>query len=608
MSSKTHTSVDTASGGSIGRPPLVPLIDPADFQRVERVIAFARVVLAMAAIVTIRLDPTEPSQYGAVTLSLLFGYTAIGSLLLILLLRLKSLPYSLPLIVQAVDVCFAALLTLFSQGPNSPLFVFLLYPLLAAGYRWGFREVMATAIVVGSLMAAELLLIPSTNPLSIGLSQGQGQFGLNTFIFRVTYVVMAGAVVGYLAENERRRRFETSAISQILAQARLSGQLSDTLNLVLVSLLRTFGAKRVLFVVQEKRAAAPVLLWKTEAAPDHTLLTTTEELREERRGDYLFEAPGVAWHAVRRSLLRKERFNVVAVNDLGRRVRSGDLTIPPGFLEAHRCRRLVGVSIEFGDEWTGRLLLLDPAIGVRREQNAQFALRIAHQVGPAVYGHYVLDRLRTRAQAVERGRIARELHDGITQSLLGLEMEMAVLRRRALTEAPKLDDDLARIHGILRNEIISLRELMEGLRVGDVETGDIVGDLAEMVERFRRYTGIVAQFVSDRPAVVLPLQTRREVARIVHEGLVNVRKHSGARRVLIRAGFDNGSWKLSIEDDGRGFPFAGRHTHAELDARRQGPRMIGERVRRIGGEMSVVSRPGSGARVEVAIPLEAQAS
>jgi two-component system nitrate/nitrite sensor histidine kinase NarX len=233
---------------------------------------------------------------------------------------------------------------------------------------------------------------------------------------------------------------------------------------------------------------------------------------------------------------------------------------------------------------------------------------MAHQVAPALYGHYVLDRLRTRAQAVERGRIARELHDGITQSLLGLEMQMAVLRRRALTEAPQLDEDLARIHGILRNEIVSLRELMEGLRVGDAETGDIVGDLTEMVERFRRYTGILAQFVSDGSGFSVPTTTRREIARIVHEALVNVRKHSGARRVLVRVGADNGNWKLSIEDDGRGFPFAGRQSQSELDARRLGPRTIGERVRRIGGEMTIVSRPGSGARVEVEIPVQPEAS
>src|SRR5439155_15978025 len=190
------------------------------------------------------------------------------------------------------DVFFAALLTLFSPGPTSPLFVFLLYPLLAAGYRWGFREVIITATTVDVLLAAQVILINSAMPVSIGIVQGQ--FALNNFVFRSTYVVMAGIVVGYLAENERRRRFEASAISLILAQARLSGQLSETLNLLLVSLLRTFDAKCVLLVVQEKRAAAPAFLWRAKPGPNHTFVTGSEELGDEQRGDYLFDAPGAA--------------------------------------------------------------------------------------------------------------------------------------------------------------------------------------------------------------------------------------------------------------------------------------------------------------------------
>jgi two-component system nitrate/nitrite sensor histidine kinase NarX len=216
-------------------------------------------------------------------------------------------------------------------------------------------------------------------------------------------------------------------------------------------------------------------------------------------------------------------------------------------------------------------------------------------------------RLRTHAETLERGRIARELHDGVTQSLLGLEMELVVLHRRAAAQAPELADDLARVHRIVRNEVITVRELMEGIRVGDVESGDLLHHLSELVDRFGRYTGIAARFVSNGGGGggTLTPHVRRQVARIVHEALVNVRKHSGANRVLVRADVDRASWKVSIEDDGRGFPFAGRRSQDELDAIRQGPRTIGERVRIVGGTMVVESKPGSGSRVEVSVPLKA---
>jgi signal transduction histidine kinase len=86
---------------------------------------------------------------------------------------------------------------------------------------------------------------------------------------------------------------------------------------------------------------------------------------------------------------------------------------------------------------------------------------------------------------------------------------------------------------------------------------------------------------------------------------VNIRKHADADRVVVRADLNGPSWKLSIEDDGRGFPFAGRLAQPELDQSRQGPRTIGERIRLIGGSLIVESRPGFGACLELTIPLKA---
>jgi two-component system nitrate/nitrite sensor histidine kinase NarX len=318
----------------------------------------------------------------------------------------------------------------------------------------------------------------------------------------------------------------------------------------------------------------------------------------------MFETPGVAWHASARLLPgRKRRFDVVALDDLGRRLPPSKLVMPKGFLAAHPCTRLLGTSLQLSDEWTGRLFVLRPGMGVHREQSARFALNLAHRIAPAVYDHYLVRRLRTRAQSLERGRIARELHDGVTQSLLGLEMEVVVMRRRAAAEAPRFVDDLARVHRIVRDEVVTVRELMEGIRVGDVESGELLHHLGEVVDRFSRHTGIVARFASDGQTAALTPYVRRHVAGILHEALVNVRKHSGADHVMVRTDLDGARWRLSIEDDGRGFTFAGRRSQEELEALRQGPRTIGERVRLIGGAMTVESRPGFGARIEVEVPL-----
>jgi signal transduction histidine kinase len=126
--------------------------------------------------------------------------------------------------------------------------------------------------------------------------------------------------------------------------------------------------------------------------------------------------------------------------------------------------------------------------------------------------------------------------------------------------------------------------------------------LVTMVDRFQRDTGISARFVSTLQDISLPPRVCNQLARIVQEGLVNARKHSGAQKVLVQLGQQDGKLKLAIDDDGRGFDFTGRLALAELDAIRKGPLVIKERVRAIGGELVVESVPGKGSRVEVSVP------
>jgi two-component system nitrate/nitrite sensor histidine kinase NarX len=135
-----------------------------------------------------------------------------------------------------------------------------------------------------------------------------------------------------------------------------------------------------------------------------------------------------------------------------------------------------------------------------------------------------------------------------------------------------------------------------------VDPEHVLDHLADLVARFQRDTGINAHFVSETDELALPPGACEQVVRIVQEALANVRKHSGARNVLVRVSAPSGFWKFEVDDDGRGFEFTGRYSHAELDSRRKGPVMIKERVRAIGAQLAVESDPGHGARVEVRLP------
>jgi len=210
--------------------------------------------------------------------------------------------------------------------------------------------------------------------------------------------------------------------------------------------------------------------------------------------------------------------------------------------------------------------------------------------------------LRLRAGAVERARFARELHDGAIQSLIAVEMQVDVLRRQAVSKPDVVVDELARIQGLLREEVLKLRELMQALKTLDVDGRRLPRLVRDTVERFQRETGISARFVSDVDELDLPQPVCRELARIVQEALVNVRKHSQAKNVVVSFGKDHGALRVEIQDNGRGFPFSGKLSQEELETQGKGPLVIRERVRVIEGQLTIESTPGQGARLEITVP------
>jgi len=186
-------------------------------------------------------------------------------------------------------------------------------------------------------------------------------------------------------------------------------------------------------------------------------------------------------------------------------------------------------------------------------------------------------------------------------------MQVDVLRRQSANNPDVVTGELGRIQGLLREEVLKLRELMQQMKSLDVDSRKLPIFLNDTVERFQRETGITARFLSEMDGFEMPQQLCREVARIVQEGLVNVRKHSQARKVLVRVGVTDGKWRVVIEDDGRGFPFAGKLSHQELESAGKGPVVIKERVRLIEGELTIESNPGQGSRLEITVPQKREA-
>jgi len=219
---------------------------------------------------------------------------------------------------------------------------------------------------------------------------------------------------------------------------------------------------------------------------------------------------------------------------------------------------------------------------------------------------YLAERQRQLRAEVERARFARDLHDGALQSMISVVMQLDVLRRQSVAQAGMVGPELGRIHDLLLEEARKLREFMQQMKPVDVNGKNLRAHLTELVERFQRETGIIAELVRKSNVAALRAEACDVVARIVQEGLVNVRKYSKASHVLVQLDRGDGGWRLIIDDDGRGFPFSGCFSQADLEVDGKGPLVIRECVRSIDGELLLESIAGRGSRLVITIPQKWQ--
>jgi signal transduction histidine kinase len=583
-------------------------LSASEIRRTERWLATARVALTIAAEFTLWMEPVRGFAYSRWLYWLLTVYLAHAVVVMLLVRFRPQSTTAFRLVVHTADIVWPVLISMFATAQRGPFFLFFVFVMAAAAYRWGLWETVGTAAAAVALLWAEAFAVRA------GLEPAADQWlrvvhlprlGVSVreldpqqLLMSSVYLIVLGFLLGYMSENQKKVRAERAVIMRVLSSTRVESGLTGTMQQILAEVMSIYGASRVLSASQEASSYRVFLAEVTLGAEGSEALLRWREALPESEKVYLFESPADAIYASRSS----KGFHTVLLDRHGGRLRE----VNAGFLDAlervEKFDAVVSVALVFGTEWSGRVFLFDPKMMGEPEEELRFLQEFAQQVGPAIYNVYLMRRLRERAGALERARFARELHDGAIQSLIAVEMQLDVLRRQSGTQAPVVNAELGRIQKLLREEVLKLRELMQAMKSFEVNADRLLGFISDTVERFRRETGIAAEFVSELERVDLAQKVCRELARIVQESLVNVRKHSGAHHVLVRLAQRAGNLQLTVEDDGKGFSFSGRLSDAELETSGKGPAVIRERVRLLAGELAIESTPGHGARLEVSIP------
>jgi two-component system, NarL family, sensor histidine kinase DevS len=195
----------------------------------------------------------------------------------------------------------------------------------------------------------------------------------------------------------------------------------------------------------------------------------------------------------------------------------------------------------------------------------------------------------------DRERIAKELHDGVIQSLFAVGMGMQATAQLARDPAieERVESAVAEIDRVIRD----LRNYIFGLRPGILADQELDQALRQTVKEFEEKTGTLAIADID-PKVATALSSKApDVLQLAREALSNVGRHAGAATCRVSLVRDGGGALLEIDDDGDGFDVAKRSGTG------QGLRNLGDRAEKLGGSFEIQSVPHEGTTVRVRIPL-----
>ena len=556
----------------------------------ERLLAALRVVAAAVLLVSLLVDS---GQYHAVPVQLLIAaYLLHAAVALAVTESRGSWMLRHAGLFHAVDFGVVAAGSSISGGTSSHVFPLFAFVLAAAAFRWG----LARTLLDGALILALSVAQAAAAWLKLTL----WPFELDVFLVRAVYLAGGLSLLfGVLAERMHASGWHAMAIATLVSAVSRATRLATAIAGTLVSLVRLLGAREVLLVVEEAHTGE-LSVWRAGKDATGQIVASPTAVPNDMRGHWL---PPRDAHIIPSELRRRgagDPIDVTLTLDAAPTAATPRPELPAGVLHA-RWKTLLVVPFVAGNVWNGQLYVLDPSRRRRGELRLWFLFDISEQVTPGLLNLYLFARLRSRAEAIERGRISRELHDGVLQSLAGLEMRIEVLRRVRAAGAPDLAAELGDIQQVLREESMNLRELMQQLRPTDVDARRLPGAVAELVERFSRVSGVETRLEWMVHRLDLPPHHCSEIVRIVQEALFNVRRHSGATRALVRLEADACAWALIVEDNGRGLGFTGRWTHEQLEAHGKGPRVIRERVATLGGLVEAESS-SAGTRLEMTFP------
>jgi signal transduction histidine kinase len=550
----------------------------------EKFIASGRIVLAVVVLFAIWLDLTDPKTYSMAVYYLLAVYLCYSIALALTVWRTGITWAYSAMVIHAFDLLLFAVLMFLTGGPASPFFVISLFLLTAATLRWQWTGVHSTAFII---LVVEIFMVIYLEYLPKG-----PVFRIDNFIFNICYFLVATALLGQLGDSEKQQRSRASALANW--PITIPEEFYSLLSNILQQCSLFFAGSRILLLWKDEENSMLHIAWWSSGQFHHSIESS------DTFGSIVASSLAGQNFLCRNLLAPKP--TVLRMLPAGVERWSGT-PLNSELQRRFSIKSVLSITLHW-ESFSGRLFVFD------KENMSSDDLVLGSVVAKKMMDNleqfYMMKRLRQAATVEERINLARDLHDGILQSLTGVVLQLHTAHRLIENEPQAAQRLLKDIQILVSSEQQNLRVQIQQLKPHNSNLPDWNLDLAtrlpELAERIEHQWGLQVDVDVNLHQSRLPGKLAHGAYFIIREAIINAARHAMASSVKVGISSTDHQLQIAITDDGQGFPFDGRRDHTELTENNLGPVILRERVTSLLGQLAIESGK-TGAHLEITLPI-----
>jgi len=288
---------------------------------------------------------------------------------------------------------------------------------------------------------------------------------------------------------------------------------------------------------------------------------------------------------------------IEGVQNSGQPVLLGDVEGEPGTVQGLRSLICAPLVIS-GEPAFGTILAGNIQANKFTSRHLSLLQTLASQLSLVVRNSELRAEIEFNSIMAERTRLAREIHDGLAQTLGFLKLQAAQMETYlAAKDINRLQNSLSMTYKVLSDAYLDVRQAIDDLRISP-DGESLEPWLKETCLEFEENTGLVVSLEGSPAAENLPPEIQVQLIRIIQEALSNVRKHSQASQAWIEYRQAGRDFLVEIRDDGRGF-----HPDELPGVSKYGLQGMRERSDLIGADFQIISAPQEGTIIKVRVPI-----